>query len=121
VPVATLYPHTDQIGGVGGPWTLEGVDLGGDLVGGFGIGDADVTIWGGAVWSRASGPPLVPGVPRGPFPVHQCPLIVSSSLRLAIQRPSGFLPLLSGLLSALHRSTGPHIMRQYLVWPVHIG
>jgi hypothetical protein len=49
----------------------------------------------------------VPGVPRGPFPVYQCPLVVSSSLGLAIQRPSGFLPLLLGLLSALHRSIGP--------------
>jgi hypothetical protein len=47
VPAAILYLCTDRIGGVGGPRTLEGVDLGGDLVGGFGIGDADVTIWGG--------------------------------------------------------------------------
>ena len=69
----------DQIGGVGGPWTPEGVDLGGDLVGGFGIDDTDVTIWGGAVWSRAFGPPLVPGVPLGPFPVYHCLLVVCRS------------------------------------------
>ena len=93
MPVATLYPHTDQIGGVGDPWTLEGGDLGGDLVGGFGIGDADVTIWGGLYGVGPSGPPLVPGVPRGPFPVYQCLLVVSSSVRLAIHCHSAPLPL----------------------------
>ena len=91
MPVATLCPCTDWIGGVGGPWTLEGVDLGGDLVGGFGIGDTDVTIWGGLYGVGPSGPPLVPGVPQGPFPVYQCPLVVSSSVHLAIQHPLGLL------------------------------
>ena len=30
-------------------------------------------------WSRAFGPPLVPGVPRGPFPVYRCLLVVCRS------------------------------------------
>jgi hypothetical protein len=49
VPAATLYLHIDQINGVGGPWTLEIGDLGGDL-GGFGITNEDVCMCvGGAL------------------------------------------------------------------------
>ena len=39
----------------------------GDSVGGFVIGDADVTIWGGLDGVGDSGLPEVPGVPWGPF------------------------------------------------------
>jgi hypothetical protein len=37
-----------------------------------------------ACWSRAFGPPLVPGVPQGPFPVYQCRLVVSSTSSLCL-------------------------------------
>jgi hypothetical protein len=45
-----------------------------------------------------SGPPLVPGVPRGPFPVYHCLLVVCRFARLAIHCPCGSCPLLSGLV-----------------------
>ena len=48
-------------------------------------------------WSRAFGPPLVPGVPRGSFPVYQCPLVVSRTSLLVLSchtAPLGF-PLCS--------------------------
>ena len=111
MPVATLYPHMDQIGGVGGPWTLEGVDLGGDLVGGFGIGDMDVTIWGlygvgplALLWCQGS---------HGVFPYIDIP-ICSSDLdpswsRLEIQCPSGFVSCLSGLVSVSHHSNSHQV------------
>jgi len=79
---------------------LERVFTGG-FAGGLHIGDADVTIWGGGEWSRAFGPPLVPGVPRGPFPVYQCPLVVSSTSCLVSSHytaPSGFPLCSSGAL-----------------------
>ena len=105
MPVATLYPHTDWIGGVGGPWTLEGGDLGGDLVGGFGIGDTDVTIWGGlygvgpsVLWCQGS-----LGVPS------QYINVLSLSVAVFILPYStlrGFSSGLSAFLSALHRSNG---------------
>jgi hypothetical protein len=43
LPVATSYPHIDQIERVGGPWTL---DLGG--LGGLGIANEDICMFGGA-------------------------------------------------------------------------
>ena len=39
----------------------------GDSVGGFGIGDMDVTIWGG-IWSSDSGPPSSARGPVGSLP-----------------------------------------------------
>jgi hypothetical protein len=48
---APFHLFTDRIKEVGDGWILEGGDLGGDLVGdhigGFGIGNVDVPIWGG--------------------------------------------------------------------------
>ena len=68
MPVATLYPHTEPIEGVGGPWTLEGGDLVGDLIGGFGIGNADVPIFVGGTWIRGFGPPRGARGPAGSLP-----------------------------------------------------
>ena len=67
MPAATLYPHTELIKGVGGPWALEGGDLVGDLIGGFGIGNVDIPIWRGVDGVVDSGLPEVPGIPWGPF------------------------------------------------------
>ena len=41
------------------------VGLGGDLVGGFGIGDVHITIWGRGIWSRDSVPLAVSEVLQG--------------------------------------------------------
>jgi hypothetical protein len=61
----------DQIEEVGDRWTLEGGDSGGDLVGdlvgGIGIGNVDVPIFVGGIWSRDSVPLAVPEVLQGPF------------------------------------------------------
>ena len=71
--VATLYPCTKLIEGVGGPWTLEGGDLVGELIGGFGIGNTDVPIFVGGIWSRDSVPIAVPEVLRGLLPSIEHP------------------------------------------------
>ena len=98
MPAATLYPCTELIEGVGGPWTLEGGDLVGELIRGFGIGNADVPIWRGVHGLGDSGLPEVPGVPWGPFldrflfVVEQVHLVLPNSALVA------FSPLLSGLL-----------------------
>ena len=76
------------IEGVGGPWTLEG----GDLVRGFGIGNADVPIFVGGGWSGDSGPPNSARCPMGAFIDR---FLVSSSVcssYLAIQCHSVLLP-----------------------------
>ena len=73
VPAATLYPRTELIEGVGGPWTLEGGDLVGELIGGFGIGNTDVPIFVGGIWSRDSVPLAVSEVPRGLLPSIEHP------------------------------------------------
>jgi hypothetical protein len=52
----------DLIVGLGGD-LVEG-----DLVGGFGIGNADVPIWGGGEWSRDSVPPRGARGPAGSLP-----------------------------------------------------
>ena len=92
----------DLIVGLGGD-LVEG-----DLIGGFGIGNADVPIWGGVNGVGTLSLPEVPGVPRGPSPVYHCLLVVSrnpsgSSCHTV---PFGVSPLLSGPLSQL--STAPH-------------
>ena len=50
-----------------------GGDLVEDLVGGFRSGDADVTIWGGGIWSRNSVPLAVSEVLRGLLPSIEHP------------------------------------------------
>ena len=94
-----LYLFKDGIEIVGGLWTCVGEDLKGDLtvglgdsvedsvgdsVGGFAIGDADVTIWGGLDGVVALAFPAVPEVPRGPF-LDRIPVRSSLLVRLAIQ------------------------------------
>ena len=83
-------------------------DLTVGLGGGFGIGDADVTIWGGVNGVGTLSLPEVPGVPRGPSPVYHCLLVVSSSSSCSSCHtvPFGVSPLLSGPLSQL--PTAPH-------------
>ena len=100
MPAATLYPCTELIEGVGGPWTLEGGSLVGDLIGGFGIGNADVPIFVGGTWIRDSGLPEVPGVPWGPF--LDMFLFVVEPVRLILPYSAlrGF-SLLSGPLSQI--------------------
>ena len=56
-------------------------------------------------WSRAFGSPLVPGVPWGPFPVYQCPLIVIAVFILPYSALWGLSPFPCGLLSDSHHST----------------
>ena len=94
----------DLIVGLGGD-LVEG-----DLVGGFGIGNADVPIWGGVNGVGTLSLPEVPGVPWGPSPVYHCLLVVSrnpSGLSCHTV-PFGVSPLLSGPLSQL--STAPPYM-----------
>ena len=51
----------------------------GDSVGGFVIGDADITIWRGVNGVGALPLLAVPEVPRGPFPVYHCRLMLVRS------------------------------------------
>ena len=95
----------DLIVGLGGDSVEVSV---GDSVGGFVIGDADVTIWGGLDGVGTLSLPEVPGVPRGPSPVYHCLLVVSSSSSCSSCHtvPLGVSPLLLGPLSQL--PTAPH-------------
>ena len=112
MPAATLYPHTELIEGIAGPWTLEGGDLVGDLIGGFGIRNANVPIFVGGTWIRRFGPRGVPGVPQGPFLDRFLFVVEPVHLVLPYSALRGFSFAIGASLSDYHRSTGTRLQGQ---------